>query len=114
MNQQEYWEECLAIAADENGLKLTPEQLRCLADAAERGHEHYGQAFYSPPASERMNQIDNQWKAKLKALQDEFDTYRGHAETAVKKALRVHDDDPVSIREDGEVLRHGGRTERIQ
>jgi len=112
--QLDYWKDCIAIAAEECDLKLTPEQLECLAGSAEGGHEHYWMAFYSPPPGERMSEIENGWKAKLKALQAEFDTYRSNAETAVKQALRVHRDDPVTIGEYGEVLRHGGRTERIQ
>jgi hypothetical protein len=105
--QRDYWQECIAIAAAECDLKLTPEQLDCLASSAEAGHEHYGMAFYSPPPSERLSE-------KLKALQAEFDAYRGHAEVAVKQALRLHRDDHVSIEQHGEVLMHGGRTVRIQ
>ena len=112
--EQDYWKECMAIAAEECDLKLTPEQLDYLAGAAENGHEHYGMAFYSPPPSERLSDIESGWKRKLKALQDEFDRYKDNAETAVKQALRVHRDDHVSIEPHGEVLMHGGRTERIQ
>jgi hypothetical protein len=112
--QRDYWQECMAIAAEECDLKLTPEQLDCLAGGAEGGHEHYGMAFYSPPWSDRMGDIEAEWKAKLKRLQAEFDAYKGHAETAVKQALRVHRDDHVTIEPHGEVLRHGGRTVRIQ
>jgi 23S rRNA A1618 N6-methylase RlmF len=113
-SQRDYWKECIAIAAEECDLKLTPEQLDCLADSAENGHEHYGMAFYSPPASDRINDIEREWRRKLKELQDEFDRYRNNSELAVKQALRVHRDDQVTIGEHGEVLRHGGRTERIQ
>ena len=112
--QRDYWQECIAIAAEECDLKLTPEQLDCLASSAESGHEHYGMAFYSPPPSERLDEIEEGWKKKLKALQAEFDAYREDAEVAVKQALRVHRDDQVSIGSRGEVLLHGGRTERIQ
>lgn len=112
--QQDYWQECISIAAEECELKLTPEQLTYLAEAVEGGHEHYGQAFYSPPASDRLDDIEREWKAKHAALQREFDAYRGNAETAVKKALGQYDDVQVSIGEYGEVLRHDGRTERIQ
>lgn len=112
--QRDYWKECISIAADECELTLTPKQLEYLASSAEGGHEHYGMAFYSPPPSERLNEIEKEWKNKLKALQSEFDAYRGNAETAVRKALRQHRDEQVSIGEHGEVLRHGGRTERIQ
>lgn len=114
MNKNDYWKDCISEAADECELKLTPEQLDCLASATESGHEHYGMAFYSPPWSDRMGEIEREFKAKLKAQQDEHERYVRNAETAVKQALRVHRDDPVTIGEHGEVLRHGGRTERIQ
>ena len=114
MDATEYWKECIAIAADECELTLTSEQLECLASSAEGGHENYGMAFYSPPASDRMNDIEREWKSKLKAAQDEHERYMRNAETAVKQALRVHRDDQVTIGSYGEVLRHGGRTERIQ
>lgn len=112
--ERDYWSDVIGEAAEECDLKLTPEQLACLASAAESGHEHYGMAFYSPSSSERLEEIEREHTTKLKALQAEFDRYRDNAETAVKQALRVHRDDPVSIHSHGEVLRHGGRTERIQ
>lgn len=34
----DYWKECIAIAAEECDLKLTEEQLQCLADSASAGH----------------------------------------------------------------------------
>lgn len=112
--QIDYWKECIAIAADECGVALTAEQLECIADSAKGGHECYGMSFYSPPDSDRLSDIEGEWKAKLAALQREFDAYRGNAETAVKQALGQYGDAQVSIGEYGEVLRHGGRTERIQ
>ena len=112
--QRDYWKECIAIAAEECDLKLTPEQLDCLAESVEGGHENYGMAFYSPPPSERLREIEDGWKAKLKAQQDEHERYVRNAGIAVKQALQVHFSDPVTIGEYGEVLRHGGRTERIQ
>lgn len=110
----DYWSECIAIAAEECGLALTPEQLACLAEGAAGGHEHYGMAFYSPPASDRISVIEDEWRAKLKAKERELETYRTNAETAIKRALRQYDDTTVSIGEHGEVFRHGGRTEQIQ
>ncbi|AEC22245.1 hypothetical protein PT7_P009 (plasmid) [Pusillimonas sp. T7-7] len=109
-----YWEECISIAAEECDLSLTPEQLEALADGASSGHEHYGMAFYSPPDSDRYDAIEQEWKAKYNALKREFEAYQGNAETAVKQALRQYSDANVSIGEHGEVLRHDGRTERIQ
>lgn len=114
MSTKDYWKDCIAEAADECDLKLTPEQLECLASSAEAGHDHYGMAFYSPPWSDRLDDIAQEAAGKLKRLQAEFDAYRNNAETAVKQALRQYDDAQVTIGERGEVLRHGGRTERIQ
>lgn len=113
-SQQDYWKECISIAAEECDLVLTSDQLNYLADAVESGYEHYGMAFYSPPCTSEVNDIEREWKAKLKALKDEYEDYRNNAETAVKQALRVHRDDQVSIGSYGEVLLHGGRTACIQ
>lgn len=112
--QLEFWKDCIAEGADSCGLVLTAEQETALAESAMGGHECYGMAFYSPPASDRYSQIEREWKAKHDALQREFDAYRGNAETAVKQALRQPRDAIVSIGEYGEVKRHGGRTEIIQ
>lgn len=110
----DYWAECISLAADECGLTLTSEQLSELAASVQGGHENYGMAFYSPPDSDRRNAIEAEWKAKYKALEAEFDRYRGNAETAIGKALRQYSDANISIGEYGEVYRHGGRTDQIQ
>lgn len=119
MTSEEYWQEALEIALDEMGLfhiveALTTEQRKEIGEALSGSHENYGMAFYSPPASDRYNEINREWKAKYDALKAEFESYRGDAETAVKKALRQYSDTQVSIGKHGEVLRHGGRTEVIQ
>ena len=114
MNELDYWEECISIAAESCGLSLTDDQLSELASSAMAGHEHYGMAFYSPPPSDRISDIEDEWKKKLSDLQNEFDSYRNNAETAVRKALRQYGDDIVSIGDHGEVFRHGGRTVKIQ
>lgn len=95
--QRDYWAECIAIAAEECDLKLTPEQLDCLASSAESGHEHYGMAFYSPPDSDRINDIERQHAAKLQELRDELEKYRGYAETVVKRAYRLPSDAHIYI-----------------
>ncbi len=114
MTDLDYWKECIAIAAEECDLNMTEDQLICIVDSVSGGHECCGMAFYSPPASERLSDIEDEWKRKLATLQAEFDAYRNNAETAVKQALRQYDDANVSIGEYGEVFRHGGRTEQIQ
>lgn len=114
MNVLEYWKECVSIGADECGAVLTDEQLEYIAGSVESGHEHYGMAFYSPPPSDRYNEIEREWKAKYEALRKEFDAYIDNAETAVKTALRQHRDASVSIGKYGEVHRIDGRITRIQ
>jgi hypothetical protein len=111
---KDYWAECILDTAAEIGLDISKEQLDHLAEAIRISHENYGMAFYSPPSSDRLHSIENEWKAKYDRLQAEFDKYRGNAETAVKQALRQYSDANVSIGEYGEVFRHSGRTEQIQ
>lgn len=112
--EDDYWSECIEAAAEECGLNLTAEQAGCLAKSAQIAHEYYGMAFYSPPASDRLDDIKSEWEAKLRRLQAEFDAYKSNAETAVKKALKQYSDAQVTIGEGGEVWRHGGRSTQIQ
>ena len=112
--EKQYWEECISCASDECGLILSKEQCECLAESVKVGHENYSMAFYSPPASERISVIEEEWKKKYKTLQNEFDKYRSNAETAVKQALGQPSDANIEIKEYGEVLRHDGRTTQIQ
>lgn len=113
-DKSDYYTECVEIAADEVGLKLTAEQAKYIGEAVEGAVENVGMAFYSPPASERYEQIEREWEAKYKALQKEFEKYQGNAETAVKIALRQSRDTNVSIGEHGEVIRYDGRSDSIQ
>lgn len=112
--QRDYWEECLASSFEEHGVTTTPEQLKAITTDVENGHDNIGIAFYSPPLSDRISDIKKEWKMKYESLEREFAKYRGNAETAVKVALHQYSDAQVSIEENGEVFRHGGRTERIQ
>ena len=114
MKDKDYWEECVANAAEECGAVLTDEQVSVIAEAASAAHKNYGMAFYSPPDSDRRIVIEREWAAKLDAKQRELDSYRENAETAVRQALGQRRDASVSIGKDGEVFRHGGRTDRIQ
>lgn len=114
MDHADYWKECISDAADECGLSMTEDQTACLARAAELGHEYFGMAFYSPPPGERIASIEQEWKERLLALQKDYDRYVSNSETAVKKALGLYKDSQVTIGKYGEVLVHGGRTERIQ
>ena len=114
MTGNDYWQECLSNAAEECELSITSEQLKCLADAAENGHDNYGMAFYSPPSSDRIHAIERESDQRYKRLESEFEQYKRNAETAVKTALKQHPDSRISIGSYGEVTRYDGRTERIQ
>ena len=112
-SQSDYWEEAISTAAYECGLTLTPEQLACLAEAAERAHDHYGMAFYSPPASDRFTDLEQEFAKKLKEKEQELERYRNDAEDAVRRALRLRPDTHISVGRRGEVFRYGGRIEQI-
>ena len=114
MSKLDYWKECISIASEECGLILTYEQLNCLSGSVELGHANYGQAFYSPPASDCIAVINNEWKEKYNQLEVEFNEYRKNANTAVKIALRQYSDEQITIEKNGAVYRIGGRIERIQ
>ena len=112
--EDDYWSECIWSAADECALELTAEQHKCLAESVQVAHENYGMAFYSPSPSDRLDDINSEWEAKLRRLQAEFDAYKGNAETAVRRALKQYSDAQVTIGDGGEVWRHGGRSTQIQ
>lgn len=114
-----YWEEAVSIAFEEADAwsayaGLTKEQRDHIGESLQGSHENYGMAHYTPPASDRLNQIEREADARLKALQREFDAYREDAETAVKRALRVRSDASVAIGKHGEVVKYDGRTTVIQ
>ncbi|MGN7867740.1 hypothetical protein [Paracoccus sp. 22332] len=115
MDPLDYWKECISIAADEGGFELTTDQITQLAESVQGGHENYGMAYYSPPASDRLNAIEDEWKRKYAALEREFEQYRNGAEKAIKRTLprSFYSDSSVSITSDGEVYRHDGRTTQV-
>lgn len=113
-NTSDYWQECIAVAAEECELTLNKEQLEYIADAVENSHENYGMAFYSPPNSDRLEAIKREEDFRFNQLKQEFETYKSNAEKAMKTALQMHFDDKISISEYGDVFVHNGRTERIQ
>jgi hypothetical protein len=93
MDKQSYWTECIAIAAEECGAKLTQEQIEYIGGAAEGGHENYGQAFDSPPAGDRISDIERECKAKIKAAQAEADRVRSDfvANVCMRRNCQPHD-----------------------
>jgi hypothetical protein len=114
MTNLDYWKESISNAAENCGVELTDAQLLEMAEAVLVDHENYGMAFYSPPSTDRIAVIESEYRERYKRLQAEFDEYVGNANTAIRKALRLNSDAPVSIHEYGDVLLHGGRTEQVQ
>lgn len=115
----DYWREAFMLALESMDRfdiveTMTAEQLNEMGEALSGSYENYGDAFYSPPASDRIADIERHHEARFAALQREFDAYRDNAEAAVKQALRQPSDASVSIGKHGEVTRYGGRSERIQ
>ncbi|MFT3806067.1 hypothetical protein [Arenimonas sp.] len=113
MDNSDYWSECVAIAAEECGATLTAEQIEHIAGSVEGAHENYGMAFYQPPASDRIGDIERDWRKKLDDLQREFDAYRNGSESAMRRALGERSSSNISIDSEGRVFRHDGRTEQL-
>lgn len=114
----EYWREAFMVSMEEAGCwelfkQMTPEQVLDVAGGLEGCHDNYGMAFYSPPSSDRYNEIEREWKAKYERLEREMEAERGGAEKAIRRAYRLFSDTPVTIDKDGSVFRHGGRTTQI-
>lgn len=113
-SKTDYYAEYLSDYFTDFGIKVTSEQLNEICEGLLIHIDCESQAFYTPPNSERYEQIDREWEQKYKVLQKEFDKYVGNAEKAVKQALRQPSDSNVSIGEYGEVTRYDGRTTQIQ
>lgn len=114
MTNLEYWRECIIATADDCDISLTEREVDDLAEGVNGGYENHGLAFHSPSSDRGPSPEALEWKSKFERLQAEFDTYRNNAETAVKKALDQYPSSQVSIEENGDVYRIGGRTEQIQ
>lgn len=110
----DYWKECISHAADECGLSLTAEQIDTMATAVQVGHENYHMAFYSPPSTDRLKEMEKEYNKILIAKEIELETFKAKSNLALKKALNQYDDVNLVVGEHGEVYRCGGRTEQIQ
>jgi hypothetical protein len=104
--QLDYWTESVSIAMQEAGISFTPEQARQVGAGIQGSHDNYGMAFYSPPASDRISAVENEWKQRVDRIQKELDTYRANAEKAVKRIAKLPSFASVSINQYGEVIRH--------
>ena len=117
MSRAEYYEEAFCIAMEEAGCwnlveQMTAEQRAEVGASIAGSVENSDQAFYTPPSTDRTSAIEREKESKYSALEAEYQRYRDNAEGHLKRILRVHRDDSVSINSDG-IYRHGGRTDRI-
>ena len=113
MSELGYWAECISDAADGCGLQLTAEQLAELADGVRIAHEQYSMAFYSPPSTDRLSEIERRHEEEASQIKARLERAEEGAKTAIRRALGIHSDALISITDDGEVYRHEGRTEQI-
>ncbi len=67
----QYWEECLSEAAHDCNLEISDAQLKCLAEAADNGHENYSMMFPSGPPDPLVGE-----KTEIQRLQDELQKER--------------------------------------
>ena len=103
--KRDYWSECISQAADEYGLTLTSEQLGALADAAESGHERYSQAFHDPGWGERMSDIEDGYRRKIKELEEQVLDAHNRGELCAKRLLGLWPDEQLSIDKHGHIER---------
>ncbi len=111
--QSNYWCECVADAAEDAGAALTKEQIKWIADAVQGAYENYSLAFYSPPPSDRIADIEREWQSKLDQQKREHEAAAANADRALRKSLGIYRDLPLSINESGEVFVHNGRTTQV-
>ena len=101
--QDDYWIECVSQSAEDCGAILTKEQIAAIAADVQSGHENYGLAFYSPPASDRVDAIEEKWSKRCDELRKELAEYQAGALKAVRRAYRMHSDANIAIHKNGDV-----------
>lgn len=87
----DYWRESVSIALDEAGIAATREQIDEVAHGIQGSHENYGQAFYSPPASDRIEDIEREYRRKLEAWDAEMLRQEKLADEREKDLRRAND-----------------------
>lgn len=98
MDKLDYWKECISNAAEESGLEITDEQLINIARAVDCGHECYGMAFYTPPVSDRISEIERECDRKVRVARAEAERIRSDF---VKNVCMRNNCDPSDVTLEG-------------
>lgn len=118
MNSYEkYWEETLSEAFEGAGAyelysQLTPEQRESIAKSLRISEECKSLAFYTPPASDRYNEIEREYKAKIKALEEQSRKQYEQLTNALGSVLKL-DPAKLSLNRDGGIDYTCGRSYEV-
>ena len=82
----EYWRECILTATEDAGIELPVATVNVLAEAVMNGHENYGQAFYQPPASDRLAVIKEEHARELAKKDAEHREETRRFDRAIRRA----------------------------
>jgi hypothetical protein len=104
----DFYTDAIRDAAEECGAELTDKQIAYLA-RADRASKNVGLAFNTPPASDRLSEVEGEWMRKYEALKAEYSTFQSNAERAVQESFGLRRDDRVSIGSHGRVLLNDGQ-----
>lgn len=99
----DYWMECIAEAAQECDADLTESQLECIAESVAMGHECYGMAFYTPPPSDRIAEVEREWKKKYDKLKKRFDDFMERYDKGIRNLAGLRKGAHYDVHEDGEI-----------
>lgn len=118
MSAAAYYQEAFEIAMDAAGcwplvIKMTDEQRREVGESIATSAENESLAIYRPCSGDRVIAIEREWQQRLEEERDRTGAVRQGAEKAVRRALGIHHDVPLSITDGGEVYRSDGRMSRI-
>lgn len=116
--QARYYREAFEIAMDEAGCwslieQMSEVQRKAVGESLAGSAENESLACYSPPASDRVASIEREWRQRVDEERDRTEVARKGAETAVRRALGIAKDIPISVTDGGEVYRADGRMTRI-
>lgn len=117
MTQEKYWEEALSDAFDGCNAThiwgmLSEEQKNDIAKSIRISEECKSLAFYTPPPSDRLNEIEREHKRKIKELEDRLEEQREGFTKALGKTLKL-EHTKLYLNKDGGIDYTNGRTYEV-